>query len=61
MDKSWNDAEDDEEFSDEEKPKQNKIKETKRPNKQKFAEIMKADDAFPTLGENDFVDEESDE
>jgi len=36
-----------------EKPKKEQSNASKRPNKQKFAEIMKNQDAFPTL-ENDF-------
>ena len=65
MSKSWNDVEDDEDEDsvfeekegkdNKEQNKKNKVKETKRPNAQKFAEIMKATDAFPTL-ENQFVD-----
>jgi len=35
------------------------VKQTKRPNAQKFSQIMKADDAFPTL-ENNFEDDEDD-
>jgi hypothetical protein len=36
------------------------VKQAKRPNAQKFREIMKADDAFPTL-ENNLEDEEDDD
>lgn len=41
-------------------PKQDKVKAAQRPTKQKFAEIMKNQDAFPTL-ENEFQDDEDDE
>lgn len=57
--KAWDKEDEEEAFvSDEEdKPVKTKAKEAKRPNKQKFSEIMKHTDAFPTL-ENNFQDDD---
>ena len=58
--KAWDKEDDDEAFvsDEEEKPQEDKkAKQAKRPTKQKFSEIMKHQDAFPTL-ENNFQDED---
>lgn len=58
--KAWNQEDDDEGFASEEEEKPvegKKAKQAKRPNKQKFSEIMKNNDAFPTL-ENNFHDDD---
>jgi len=68
INKAWNDEEEEDEdavFGNEKegteprerKPKAEGPKQAKRPNAQKFSEIMKADDAFPTL-ENNFGNED---
>ena len=61
MNKAWQEEdESSEEEASEKKHKAPKAKEAKRPNAQKFSEIMKNTDAFPSL-ENQFADsEESD-
>jgi hypothetical protein len=56
--KAWNDDESNEDAfeSDEEKEEKKpreEVKKSKRPTNKKFSEIMKANDAFPTL-ENNF-------
>ena len=72
MNKMWADNEDEEGDEDEtfgvdedsnkdsRKKKSKQDNASKRPNKQKFAEIMKNQEAFPTL-ENEFMDEEDEE
>lgn len=69
MSKMWQQEDDEESGDDEDKHhnnerRQNKDlnqpKQTARPKKEKFAEIMKNHDAFPTL-ENEFADDDDDE
>lgn len=65
--RAWNEEEDDAEDSnegsddEEQKPKKKEAapRQTQRPNAQKFKDIMKADDAFPTL-ENQFTEDDDD-
>ena len=57
MNKTWQEEDESSEDEGAEKKKAPKAKETKRPNTQKFSEIMKSNDAFPSL-ENQFADSE---
>ena len=67
MNKMWQDEDEDDEAESEEEDSRRKgrradqtIKQTQRPKKEKFAEIMKNQEAFPTL-ENEFADDDDDE
>jgi hypothetical protein len=74
MNKMWNDEEgsddadetfgaeekQDKKRSDKNKNQKQESNSSKRPNKEKFAQIMKNQDAFPTL-ENEFLDDEDED
>lgn len=60
MNKTWaeEDESEGEESPSEKKPKKTKAKDTKRPTAQKFSEIMKSQDAFPTLENQEIYDDD---